>query len=84
MAASETMWCAQWMSGFEFIAWREIKSGGRQLGGLGHEVSAKLKQAAEDARGWVRWDREADGLVFVPMDEWLELYAAWEAEAARW
>ena len=71
---SEDCWCAEWLSGCEVALWEMA-----QKPDVDHEwgdgtVSAEdtedLRRLSDKARGWWRWDDDAGGPVFVPLDAW--------------
>lgn len=64
---SEDYWSAGWMMNLEYTLWRYVSEDLDQS-----EIKA-MKILAEAANGWWIWDGERK---FVPMDEWLVLYAA--------
>lgn len=69
---SEEAYCAGWMSGNEFYLW-EVAIGQRTSYGqttLGAEEAERLTRLSRDAGGWHTTD------TFVPLDRWLEMFAA--------
>lgn len=80
---SEELWCAGWLSGLEHALWGRITDGPPT--GLRDSEVDQLRRLASLAGGWWHWPREDGrpvkaGPVFVPMDEWLMLYARREKE----
>ena len=45
-----------------------------------HEIELPIEQAMSDVLGgWVMWDDALRDERFVPMDEWLDIYAAYKS-----
>lgn len=68
---SEECWCASWLIGLEFNLWAFCRGepGEYGMGRVGHVEIHQLKKLSERADGWWRFEE------FVPMDEWLLIYA---------
>ncbi len=73
---------AGWGVGIEYALWAMVQGGDRHFG-LGEVSRAEVSQLRQDAEvggGWWRWDEDKSE-VFVPMAEWLAMYAARQAKA---
>ncbi len=72
---SEDLYCAGWLIGLEFTLWGMVQGDEREfgMGEVSVEQVEKLRQYADRCGGWWRWSDGA-GEVFVPKDEWLEIY----------
>lgn len=73
---SESQWCAGWYCDIEFFAWAWINGDRRWR--VGPEVMLKeMRWAAEKYGVWVRWAGD-EGVVAVPMAEWVQIFAEWK------
>ena len=63
---SESLWCAGWSMGCEYIFWCGVLDG----------KHPQLKWLADIAGGWWVWPHDEDQQ-FVPMQDWLRLFAEW-------
>ena len=79
---SEDCWCAGWMSGLEFLLWEAVSTGDAgswARHGVTIEHIAKLQRMSDVLGGWVMWDDGLRDERFVPIDEWLDIYAAYKS-----
>lgn len=79
-------YCAGWMSGLEYALWNLVlyPSGPRHYG-QSEVPLADIKQMdmlSQEIGGWIVWKDDEDGLpleewgeYFIPMDQWIEMYA---------
>jgi hypothetical protein len=78
---SEECYCAGWLIDNEFRLWSAVAdpADDRQygMGEIEPEQIAKLKELSELVGGWIVWK---DGAQFVPMQEWLAMYAERKGE----
>jgi hypothetical protein len=75
---SEEHCCAGWLDGTEYVLWSMVQGGDTKwgFGEVRPESIADLRRLSEAVQGWWRWDDDAGGKVFVPIDEWLRIYEA--------
>lgn len=78
---SEEAWCAGWLHGLEYILWRAVQMGPSERNRWFPPSDLDLlRKGAEEIGGWIVWGA-ADGTDtdegnrFVPMDEWLRMFA---------
>lgn len=89
---SKAIYCSQWNSDIEFELWDIIVTENHRFRErLIEEERHFFRSLAEAAGGWVTWkegevedliDHEIShngGVGFVPMDEWLKIFAEWKA-----
>ena len=77
---SENLWCAGWLDGIEYTLWEHVIGEDELFTGLGILDAFDrdtLKGLAQQAGGWWYWDYVAPK--FVPMPQWLEMYAVRKA-----
>lgn len=82
---SEDCWCAAWLHGLEYSLWAMVKGGDRKFGMdevRKHEVD-ELRRLSAECGGWWVWSDKALDEAFVPMAEWLEMYAKVCGEASH-
>jgi hypothetical protein len=85
---SEDTEFARWHTGVEFMAWRWVLARppadfGRMAGVVRVQDVNRMRELSEQIGGWVHWreheigelDDDEVGVRFIPMDEWLKLYA---------
>jgi hypothetical protein len=80
-AISEDCWCAGWLTENEFELWARVKGDrGRAYGhgSVAIQALADLQDIAIACNGWIVWGNGRPA--FLPMNEWLRLYAAWKAK----
>ena len=72
---SEQAWCAGWMQDLEFALWRAVTETPYHYGRLDltAEHVARLRALSEACGGWIVFREDEE---FVPLAEWLPLYAA--------
>ena len=77
---SERSWCASWHHDTEFAVW-ELLQGARTVWArfdVTDPVDAALLDAVSEASassgGWWWWPQESDHAVFVPLNQWLQIY----------
>jgi len=80
-AISEERWCAGWMHGLEYTLWDMVT--GRRTGVCSREEIEQLKYLSEKCRGWIIWDEQSRDEKFVPMQEWVRLYEAWNRKPSE-
>jgi hypothetical protein len=81
---SEECWCAGWLIRLEYILWEMVAAdAGREFGQgvVKPEEVAELRRLSERCGGWIVWDSDRDGEIWVPREEWERHYAA--AQAGR-
>lgn len=76
-ALSQEHACAGWLSGWEYLLWRILLDGDD----ITPRDARELRQASDDCGGWIVWPPRDDSTRFVPMDEWLLMFAEWERGA---
>ena len=77
---SEDYRCSEWVQDLAYRLWAAVQGDKSDLGGdLSAPEVDELRGLADEAGGWVAWDKEASGPVFVPMQDWLRLYVAYGA-----
>jgi len=84
---SEEHYCAGWLMSIEFELWDYVAGVSSPKSPLGlHPPNSGLikllKYGSEMIGGWIR-HTDADGRVFVPLDQWEELYAKRNRERAN-
>jgi hypothetical protein len=74
---SEKYYCASWLIDCEYTLWSFVQGAPRDwgFGEVTEEECAFLKGMSERAGGWIVWDDEVGGELFVPADEWTRRYA---------
>ena len=75
---SELAYCAGWMKGLEYVLWSAIVDGRpREYGRLRihNKHTARLKELSDACDGWIVFDDDK-GETFVPLADWLRVYAA--------
>ena len=76
---SEELWCAGWLRECEYAFWQWMAEDEESV------TFAPFRALSDEIGGWVHWPNYwrgfpiGDGPVFVPMDEWLAKFSAWEA-----
>lgn len=73
---SELEYSAGWMRGNEYFIWSAMQ-GNRGGYRLTEQEIAELRKLSDAAGGWWIWRGKVPELI--PMAEWLEMYAKWEA-----
>jgi hypothetical protein len=77
---SEEFWCAGWMRDLEFMLWSAIEGEeGHASLTLTRNQLATLKSLSNACKGWIVFRRDTQE-TFVPMPEWMRLFAAWRSE----
>ena len=74
---SEDSWCAGWMDGLEFRLWQMVQDPEDNDYGMAivsKEDIQTLQEISDEISGWIAWSEKEGKKVFVPMDEWLEIY----------
>ena len=78
---SERAYHARWNFGTEFEVW-DLLQGTRTVWSqfdVADSVDAALlevvRTASAEAKGWYWWPDGSDGAVFIPLDQWLQIYA---------
>jgi hypothetical protein len=79
---SEGAYCAGWIIDLEYDLWAIITGSpdADPTYALEQQDIDDLKTLSERARGWIVWT-EDKGETFVPMDQWLAMYAAHKTSA---
>lgn len=82
---SENGYYAGWLSDLEFFLWEIVQKGEPPLFGQWEITEldiAVMSQLSGQAQGWVRYSdeiRSGAQCDRVPLEEWLRVYAEWEA-----
>lgn len=73
---SEAGCYAGWNIDVEFFLWQAISGGSREFGALAitEQEIAYVKTLSEQSGGWWHWNDESEKTVFIPMNEWQEIY----------
>lgn len=71
---------AGWHTGLEYAAWGWVLARPTvdfsRMGGIVRAADVdRMRALSQQIGGWVHWPDDADGVRFVPMSEWLKLYA---------
>lgn len=80
---SEDAYSAGWIQQCEYAIWREMQENDPNKGGRfiwfipSQRCANTLTLLSNMINGWVMWSEEKDEPVFVPMEEWLDLYQKW-------
>jgi predicted hydrolase (HD superfamily) len=74
---SEDRYCAGWLSGLEYELWQIVIDGQGRFGfGALSEMDVKdLRELSDACGGWIVYDAEQQE-TFVPLDQWLTIFAA--------
>lgn len=74
---SERCYHAGWLERTEFVLWKAVVEGPINWGqGRVDEADiAALKRLADRTDGWIAWDESLEEM-FVPMEQWLQIYSA--------
>lgn len=73
---SESGYCAGWNIGIEFFLWQAVNGGSREFGvmTITDAEIAHLKTLSEQSGGWWYWSDSSAKALFVPLNEWQEIY----------
>ena len=92
---SQDIWCAGWMSDSEYLFWEDLVGDRETTPLLRHADRLRLQALSRCAGGWLRWNSrklkfspDTDNpkfeiqpeVLFVPADEWSDLYGKWLSE----
>lgn len=83
---SEEAFFAGWLIGIEFTLWRLASHPSMSLRDccpFTMEQALRLRALSKASGGWVYWDDGIDGLAFVSLERWRQIYAAKEG-ALHW
>ena len=82
---SEQGFHAGWMAELEYRLWEIMHGGPRKYGQvvLTDRQLARLRDLAEEVRGWVRFNDETEVEEFVEREHWQRLYVEWTLTKAR-
>ncbi len=80
---SEEAYYAGWMQNLEYDLWEAVVNGPRKYGRLDitEQHISRLCELSAACGGWVVFDDE-QGETFVPVSEWLQIYAANRGKAS--
>lgn len=81
---SQHCYCATWMNKIEYKIWdmiQEYKDGQHRFkyGGctIGIPLLEILKDLSKEIDGWIMWDDEKGGTVYIELSKWIPLYEKW-------
>jgi len=79
---SEDAYCAGWLVDLEYKLWQVLVDGRGEFGfaAVSEEEIEELRVLSELCGGWIVWDKDRGGRRFVPLDQWLAIFAAWTGE----
>lgn len=82
---SEDCWFAGWLIGLEYSLWEMVQGGDRKFGiGAVQEIDIdEMRRLSEEIDGWLAWSESEMEVAFVPMVEWLAMYAEVSREATN-
>jgi hypothetical protein len=72
--------CASWLRGIEFIVWKSVFADGSLASDiegfhdLDEEAKKDLRFLSRKAQGWVGWTDKDEEPVFVPIEQWNEMW----------
>lgn len=73
---SEAGYCTGWNVDLEFFLWQAVNGGSREFGvkTITDAEIAHLKTLSEQSGGWWHWSEERTKTLFIPMEQWQEIY----------
>jgi hypothetical protein len=86
---SERYFCAGWIHGLEFSLWSAAQGLGKVKRFISRCDAEHLRKLSKRAGGWIVWDDSSGhpnvlaGPCFLPMEEWLRLYAEHQRKLDR-
>ena len=82
---SEQAFHAGWMDELEYRLWEIVNGGHRKYGQtvLTDQQVARLRDLANEVRGWVRFNDETELEEFVGRERWQQLYDEWALMRSR-
>lgn len=76
MDCSEEIWCAQWLTGCEYVFWYDLQVETPPYA-LDKSVRVEMARLSREIDGWVKWDDDDHEPVYVPLATWWDLYREW-------
>lgn len=82
---SESGHYAGWNVDIEFYLWQAVNGGSKEFGArtITEAEIAHLKTLSQQSGGWWCWSNSSAKAVFLPIDEWQEIYQRFSERQAR-
>jgi len=78
---SEDTYCAGWLINLEYELWQSLVDGpGEYFSAVTEAEIEELRVLSDACGGWIVWDKDRGGQTFVPLDQWLAIFAAHTSE----